>query len=159
MTELDFDVIRLDAMPVRFQRIIDPRLGDFVRSNLFWRTYREEVLDRLVYQLNTYLLGEKLGEQKVTRVARFTHNVVYPKTWWQHFKQDVLKRYRWTRWYVRRWPVVNEHVHKFDQAKLEVDLRQYATFPAADLIMTPETIHNGIVIRHLTYDTYFKEHA
>lgn len=152
------ETLKLDLLPIRFSQAIDPKVGSLVRGEMTFGKYRSMSLDRMIHELNTFLLAEKLVDKKVKRVAVFTHNVVYPKTWWQHFKQDVLKKHRLTRWFVKWRPVVLKHEHKFEQATLEVDFTQYATFPAAD-IRTPESIHNGVVVAKENLNIYFKEKA
>lgn len=152
------EILKLDLLPIRYSQILDPRVGSGVRSSLEFSKYQSMALDKMVYELNTYILAEELVDKHVKRVACFTHNVVYPKTWWQHFKQDVLKKHRLTRWFVKWRPVVHKHEHKFDQATLEVNLKQYATFPAADLLWTPESIHYGVVVPKEKLSVYYREH-
>lgn len=108
--------------------------------------YKQQTLDGMVYEINSYVLAEKLADKHVKREAVFTHNVVYPASWWQHFKKDVLKKTWLTRWFVNWRPILWVSDYKSEVATLEVNLKQYATFPSADLVLTPESIHQRFIV-------------
>lgn len=49
----------------------------------------------MIFELEHYIAAQKLENLVVH----------HPETWWEHFKQDVLSKYKWGRRYVRKHPV------------------------------------------------------
>lgn len=147
--------IPLESRRVLVQEIFDPRIGQHLRSNAEFQRYQEQMLDRLVYRLESFVLSEKLVEKRVVKSHVFEHKVRYPRSWWQHFKQDVLDRTRLTRWFVNWKPVKYKTEYKREHATLQADFRQYATFPAAD-ILTPPSIHHHLVVPSEELDVFSK---
>ncbi len=116
-------------------------IGDTIRNSLDFAVWRDHLVDRMVYQLTADVFAEKLAEERIEKTAFFRVDV--HASWWQHFKDDVLDRYRLTRWFVRWRPVRFKIVES--QQTLVADFKQYALFPAADIV-TPESIHRGFVV-------------
>lgn len=82
-----------------------------VLHNAEFTTYKDVVLDGMVFNLQTYVLADKLVDKQVSKT------VEVPASWWQHLKQDKL------RFLTRRRPVKTVK-HTFD-----VDFQQYNTYP------------------------------
>lgn len=140
---------------ISVNRVLDHNVGEYMRSTMRLDEYKDELLDRLVYQLSAYVLAEKLVEKTIEREVEFEHKVVYPSTWWQHFKTDVLMKSFLTRWFVRWRPTRWTTKYKYERSVLRADFRQYALYPAVDYIVTPETFHHNVVIPHEQTNIFF----
>lgn len=141
-TTIETATLTLENRPVRFTHSVDPRIGSHLRDHLEISSWQDHELDRLFYQLESFVLAEKVVEKTVERTGHMM--VSYPASWWQHFKQDALAKTWLTRWFVNWRPVGLHDEHRY--VTLRADFKRYATFPAADAIRTPEHIHKNVVV-------------
>jgi hypothetical protein len=93
------------------------------------RTWRDQVLDHLVFELTARVLADKLppANESTTKIFEFE----IPATWWQAYKAT---RYRlwWVRWWTRRHPIRTK-TYRFE-GTLTVDLTRYHTWPKAKVM-------------------------
>lgn len=145
---LNTSQILLEKRRYTVHEALDPRIGALTRDSLVFDEWQEHSAYRLVRQLSAYVLSEKLVDKTVS--DRRTLSVDIPASWWQHFKLDVLASFNVGRWFVMKRPVryrTEKREHTF-----RADFRQWATFPAAD-VMTPPDVHHYLVVpkEELTY--------
>lgn len=140
--------ILLTALPVTVEHVLDERIGMYTRSQAELERYRRQALDGMVYKLSSAVLAETLVDKRITRSHVFEHKVLYPRSWWQHFKQDVLDKTWLTRWFVDWRPVTYKTEYKREVATLSADFRQYAKYPAADFVLSPPGAHKHVIVTH-----------
>lgn len=147
--------ILLTSLPITVEHLLDERIGLHVRDRLELEQYQRHTLDGMVYKLSSAVLAEKLVDKRIERTHVFEHKVRYPRSWWQHFKQDVLDKTWLTRWFVDWRPVRYETKYKREVARLQADFTQWAKYPAADLVLAPESVHKHIVVPHEDMSVYW----
>lgn len=152
---LDTRSITLDKLPISIQHL-DDKIGLVLRSSVELERYNHQVLDAMVWKLNAIVLAEKIVEKTIAKSHTFEHKVRYPRSWWQHFKQDVLNRTWVTRWIVRWKPVLLHTEYKYESVTLGADFTQYAKYPAADLVLAPESVHKGHIVVHEELTPYWR---
>lgn len=140
--------VLLRKLPVRVEYLMDDRIGLHTRSATELEAFKSEVLDGMVYRLTSTVLAEQVVDKTVSKTHTFEHKVVFPRSWWQHFKRDALAKLWLTRWFVNWKPVKYETDYKRETMTLTANFKQYAKFPSADLVLTPESIHHGLVVWH-----------
>ena len=147
------ELLTLDKILAHASYVIDPRLGQSFRNDLDLTYQRDYVAARLVANLTSTVLAEKIVDKTIEKQAEFEHKVVYPATWWHHFKNDVLTKTFLTRWFVRWRPVLWKVDYKYETATLTANFKQYAKYPACDYIVAPGEVHKQIIVPHeeLTY--------
>lgn len=131
----------LSALKFRIQR----DLGDFEfvasSAQLVW----ENTFDRMVAEIRTAVLAEKLPPHKIERDVP-----VYfkrPASWWDHFKLDY-ERSRWVGWLIRRLspPQTRQETKRVNMV---VWLDRFWTYPEAKI---PASDLLGRPRRHYTMD-------
>ncbi len=85
------------------------------------RIFYNQMVDRLVAQIKTFIMGEKAHEE--TRTVVFE----YPASWWQHFKQEVFPR-----WLLKRYPVRRQRHQRL------VIFKQVEVLPKFNRFLKPE---------------------
>lgn len=94
---------------------------------------RREVLGQFLLRMVTHILTDELPPETVRQSTFLKHEV--PASTWQMFKKRHADSW-WLRRLVARWPV--EYVQDWDgrgtQAICEFDLRQYHTYPRANIV-------------------------
>jgi hypothetical protein len=96
------------------------------------RDYLVGKVRQSVYELETYVLAEKLAHDVVP--VYFS----YPATWWEAFK---LRFY--PKWYLDKHPILYTGVTK------KVDFKQYALYPSINKVF-PDYPKDRIIIQSLT---------
>lgn len=126
MNHLGSTELSLSRERFALRQLIDRTLLETLgRSEL--TTYYDSILDRMVVDLNTSILAEKL-EPKI--IEDFRTKVIYiPLTWWQFFKDQYSHRW-WLGWFVKRYPVKTRKV-KWDVA-FKVRVEPMILFPHAE---------------------------
>lgn len=89
------------------------------------------VIEPMMLELATYLLTEKLGEERIVEERVVDHECLRFATWWDHFKATYRTRW-WMRW--RRWEVCFNIEHRPIRARVEVDMTKHWTFPEANIV-------------------------
>lgn len=135
--------LSLDKLPIRYSAAWDNSLGMHFRDSLELSRYQDQFLDRMIYEMSAFVLAEKLVDKTIKKQARL--RVYVPASWWQHFRQDVYPKLgRLGRWLLRRKPVRTKEIVKYET--LVANFKQYATYPASDLVMAPKEIHKNIIV-------------
>lgn len=67
---------------------------------------------RIIADFRGYLLGEKVLDEKIVKE--------YPASWWQHFKQDVLK------------------LKKIKYNQIKINIKEYRTYPHININVPDE---------------------
>lgn len=147
--------VTLDALLVRVEHLLDDRIGMHTRSSAELEAYKSQILDGMVYKLSATVLAEKIVDKRITRSHVFEHKVIYPRSWWQHFKQDVLDKTWLTRWFVDWRPVKLKAEYKREVARLECNFRQYRKYPAADIVLAPPSVHKNVIVTHEDMGIYW----
>lgn len=107
------------------------------------------VMDRLVYNLTTFVMSERLAPDVVEIVVDAKAEV--PASWWQHLKRDHFPQ-----WYTRRWPVVNEVV--VSPYHGSVNIERELTYPASTQIL-PEDPWGAPVYVEVMGDVNWRDRA
>lgn len=81
-------------------------------ANMSIQQITDELTDSFSYQLKTFVLGEKVNEE------RRTVDFKYPMSWWQHLKWE-----RAPDWFNRKYPIRWKYEHR------EVVFKQIECFP------------------------------
>ncbi len=89
------------------------------------------IIEPMMLELATYLLTEKLGEKRIVERRVVDHECLRFASWWDHWKATYRGRW-WMRW--RRWEVRYNIEHQPIEARVEVDMTKYWTFPEADIV-------------------------
>lgn len=97
--------------------------GEFFRDGITVDVSRDGMFDTVAMRMVSYVLSDQL----VHECDEVTVDV--PASWWQHFKRDVLSRYRVFRRYVRRHPVEMRTLRNL------VSFDRYRIYPQADVMM------------------------
>lgn len=109
--------VTLERLKVTVQKV----LTGHVLMTTELESCRNEVINDLVFRLKAELMAEKLEDRKQTVTFEF------PKSWWQHFKQEYFPK-----WLLNRFPV------KLTSCEKTVIFKRYATYPELPVVF-PET--------------------
>lgn len=157
MAGIESDILKsetkvLENLKCRVEQQFE-EIGLYTRSSLELKTFQDQFFKNMTYRLGAEVLAEKLVDKTIHE--RLELSIYYPASWWQHFKQDVLNRFWATRWYVRRWPV--RQVRDYKSKTVTANFKQYATFPAVDIV-TPTSYHNGVIVAKEMLNVYNQEY-
>jgi hypothetical protein len=117
------DQIILDQIKVGVTHRVTRQVAESLRIE----TWRDDLVDGLVYGLSAYVLAHQLGPDRIEREESTTF--IRPATWWQAWKEEHPRV--WRGWLARRWPVRTLTATR--TLTLTVDLRRYRTFPLATI--------------------------
>lgn len=138
-----YDTILLEKLRVRSMQ----RFSNEVVERMRIETWREFALDSLVACLEAEIYAEKVHEEKIHIEDERTTFFYFPRSVWQHFKQNQLKGTRLFGWFVRRWPVLNScEVRKVPFNKT-ITVEQLAVFPMSP-IKTPPSWRGPVITRY-----------
>jgi hypothetical protein len=122
----------LDAMRVGIR--MDPMYalhGRRVGSYSAREMELSRIIEPMMLDLSTYLLTEKLGEERIVEERVVDHECIRFASWYDHWKATYRGRW-WMRW--RRWEVRYNIEHHPIKARIEVDMTKHWTFPEADIV-------------------------
>jgi hypothetical protein len=113
-----------------------------------------KVIDPMMLELATYLLTEKLGEERIVEEHVEEHDCLRFASWFDHWKATYRSRW-WMRW--RRWEVRFNIEHQPVRARVEVDMTKYWTFPEADIIPSEMGRPMGYITNNPKFQRYQAE--
>lgn len=132
--------VMLQRLKVATQQTISPSVAQSMKLD----TWRDELLDALVYQLRAYVLAQHLDKHTEQRTEVVEFEV--PDGWRQQWKQDHHDAAGWViRWLARRRPVRTRTLSR--RVTLSATWDQYAAFPEATIIVDDSL---GAPVRWLT---------
>lgn len=94
-------------------------------------SYFDQLLRGLALNLRVKITAQKLEPQELYETVY--HDVVIPKTWWDHFKSDYSQKW-WFKWFVKHRPPNMKH-HVF-QKTLKLYAEPILLFP--DIQIPPQ---------------------
>jgi hypothetical protein len=121
--------IQADPLAGSYRRS-GPTAGRYVGSYSAGHLEVAQIFDPMLVELRTYLLSDKLAEERIHESRTEDHECVRFATWWDHWKATYRGRW-WMRW--RKWTVRYNIEHHPLTAKVVVDMTRYWTFPGADI--------------------------
>lgn len=92
------DTVKLTAIKVVSTEYVPDSV--FI-SQAEFSVLRDDLIDRLLFRLHSYVMAEDHERAEHTFVAE------YPATWWEHVKQRFAPR-----WFLSRYPIRMERVTK-----------------------------------------------
>jgi hypothetical protein len=116
---------------------VQRRIGYGAAQSLNLEMIKEVITDQMIFSLTAEMLAERIGGEQIRKHERVQHVFTPIDGPFQRWK-DRHKTSWWLRWFVRWRPVCRLYEELITNVTLQVDVKDYATFPEHTVAYPPQ---------------------